>query len=270
MRRRSSRQKGGTKKGKTKVLLVDGDYFVYLTCYSCADTNPFTGEPVIPPVDELIGTFNNTVEYYRRETGIDKTVIALSCDRRVGFRRDLCDTYKANREATKAPQGIVNLRAALLESHGAVAWPAIEADDVLGILATEPVEDEERYVLSCDKDFLGVPCRYFRVLPNRKGLEYHETDPERAFRFFSEQVLKGDPVDGYHGLYGVGDVKAAKIIGDATDPVEVWDRVVKAYAKWGKTEEDAILTARLAHILQHGEYNKDTGEVTLWTPPQNH
>ena len=39
-----------------------------------------------------------------------------------------------------------------------------------------------------------------------------------------------------------------------------------AYEKAGMTEDDALLTARLAYILHDKDYNEKTKEITLWTP----
>ena len=42
--------------------------------------------------------------------------------------------------------------------------------------------------------------------------------------------------------------------------------MVKAYEKADMTEEDALLTARLAYILHDKDYNEETKEIKLWEP----
>ena len=45
-----------------------------------------------------------------------------------------------------------------------------------------------------------------------------------------------------------------------------WDTVVGAFEKAGQTEEDALVNARLAYILQHKDYDNDTKKINLWNP----
>ncbi|NBS69172.1 hypothetical protein EBT31_09700 [bacterium] len=45
-----------------------------------------------------------------------------------------------------------------------------------------------------------------------------------------------------------------------------WETVVQTFEERGMTEEDALLNARLARILQYTDYNFDTDEPILWTP----
>ena len=73
----------------------------------------------------------------------------------------------------------------------------------------------------------------------------------------------GDTTDGFSGLKGCGPMTAKKLLekNGAT-----WKTVVDAYEAKGFTADDALMTARLARILQHGDYDFDTNEVTLWNP----
>ena len=87
-------------------------------------------------------------------------------------------------------------------------------------------------------------------------------DNSAADRFHLYQTLVGDQTDNYKGCPGVGPVKAETALG--ANPT--WASVVGCYEKAGLTEEDALVQARVARILRHGEYNKMTCEVKLWTP----
>ena len=46
----------------------------------------------------------------------------------------------------------------------------------------------------------------------------------------------------------------------------VWQTVVDAYAKKGQSEDEALMNARLAYILQKDDYDFNTKEIKLWTP----
>jgi 5'-3' exonuclease len=71
----------------------------------------------------------------------------------------------------------------------------------------------------------------------------------------------GDATDGYQGLKGVGPKTAVKLLDKHGWN---WDGVVKIYKSKGLQEKHALLTARLAYILQNKDYDK--GKITLWTP----
>ncbi len=51
-----------------------------------------------------------------------------------------------------------------------------------------------------------------------------------------------------------------------SDPLEMWDNVIEAYASKGQTEEDAIHQARLARILWADDYNFKNNKIRLWNP----
>ena len=88
-----------------------------------------------------------------------------------------------------------------------------------------------------------------------------EISLEQADRTHLTQALTGDITDGYSGCPGIGPKTAIKVLKEGD-----WIEVVAAYEKVGLTEEDALIQARVARILRHGEYNKKTKEVKLWTP----
>ncbi len=83
------------------------------------------------------------------------------------------------------------------------------------------------------------------------------------------QAFVGDPTDGYPGCPGVGPggrfVEYAPDILEA-DRDELWDLVLMAYGSKEFTEEDAILQARMAHILRATSYNFKTKKIRLWQP----
>ena len=59
---------------------------------------------------------------------------------------------------------------------------------------------------------------------------------------------------------------AEKILGEAKTLEQMWEKVVEAYEKKKYNFADAVLNAQLARILRDGDFDFDTGEVSLWTP----
>ena len=153
------------------------------------------------------------------------------------------------------------MREHIMEKHNGVMWANLEADDVMGIMATEPV-DEERIVVSIDKDLRTVPCKLSQDAVTVEHI------PERmADYWFMIQTLTGDKVDGYDGIEGVGIKTAEKLLKKYTNVplLDLWKIVKKIYVDKGYTEAEALQQARVARILRHGDYIKKTGEVKLWT-----
>lgn len=171
------------------------------------------------------------------------------------FRKDINPTYKMNRVKQRKPIGFKAFRQQAVERLNGVTKPKLEADDVIGILATKP--DADFVIWSEDKDLMQIPGWHLIdgslvLVGKSEGAHLHMM-----------QTLTGDPVDGYTGIPGIGKVKAEAILKDADDP---WAAIVKAYEKAGLDENEALLQARMARILQWSDWDKEKQEVILWTP----
>jgi len=91
-----------------------------------------------------------------------------------------------------------------------------------------------------------------------------------------KQVLTGDTVDNYKGCPGIGPKKADEFLMPVHEALlgltveehlaALWVTVTMVYESKGFTAEDALIQARCARILRHGDYNFTTEEVTLWKP----
>lgn len=174
------------------------------------------------------------------------------------FRKELNPTYKGNRAGVRKPMGFKPFREQIMDKHGWVTRHKLEADDVIGILATKPGTDY--IIVSDDKDLRGVPGAHL--------IDGHVTNigDSEADLFFYTQVLTGDTADGYPGCPGIGAKKAQYILESVEDWSQVWTTIVDVYAKAGLTEEDALLQARMARILRWKDWDSEKQEVKLWTP----
>lgn len=208
---------------------------------------------------------------------------------RSAFRRELFPEYKANRKESKKPIGFKALRSELLAEDFAFMYSKIEADDVIGILATQLLEDGEEYVIaSGDKDMLQLPGRHVwlagKEAEDEQGLYINQFEvgeeryviktatDEYSERFTYRQYLQGDATDGIPGCKGVGEVGARRIVDgfDLSQPVDCWEEIVRTYETKGKVvnaSEFALQQARLIRILRRDEYCFNTHQVTLWNPP---
>nr|MCS5593546.1 hypothetical protein [Porticoccaceae bacterium] len=203
--------------------------------------------------DDCNKAFVSQVEGIKKATGLKEVVVAISSP--TNYRKDINPLYKANRKATRRPLCLAPLLDFCKEEYNHIILDNIEADDVMGILATQ---DPDKYlIVSDDKDMLTIPdARIWK-----DGEVVHIT-PEEAHEHFITQALKGDPTDGYYGVKGVGEVTARKIIEKHRgSPESLWEGVLKAYK--GNAEE-AVLNARMARILTSDLWD---GAPVLWEPP---
>ena len=229
-----------------RTLLIDGDGIAYP---ASATSNP--GVWAVSRVRAL-----------QRELGAGRVIVALGDAREQYFRRQLWPAYKAKRRPP--PAGVDHALTALHESFMSRTRPGLEADDVLGILATCESIEGERIVVGNDKDLLTIPGLHHRLGkdgPDRRV----RVAPAVADRKHLAQALAGDSGDGYPGCPGIGEARAADIL--AGDHAPLWPRVVLAYQAAGLTEADALLQARLARILRAEDYDLAGRTVRPWSPP---
>lgn len=252
---------------KPITLLIDGDVVLYRNASACEVETHWGDDLWTLHTDlrEVKAKVLNFIESLKETLHASKVIIALSCPSQEGFRKALCPTYKANREGKRKPLGYPALRQWAKDELGARMVARLEADDIIGIEATRPIE-ETRIVVSIDKDFRGVPCYYYNPFVKEGEPEIETITPREAARFHFIQTLAGDSTDGYSGCPGIGPVKAAKIIDSLPEGCDCWATIVDIYAKAGFGEEEALLSARLARICQFEDYNPKTNSIRLWTP----
>ena len=213
--------------------------------------------------DEMLDNITKAVE-------ADKVVLALSDSE--NWRKAVLPTYKSNRAATRKPLLLKHLKDRARDKYEAFLRPTLEGDDCLGILGTMK-KTGDSIICSLDKDFKTIPGRHYNF--GRK--EFFEVTPQQADYWHMVQTLTGDTTDGYTGCPSIGPKTAAKILQAALDegihwatPAQLreiyWQHVVKAYAKAGLSEEEALTQARVARICRSSDYDFKTKQVILWSP----
>lgn len=235
-------------------LFIDADYIVYKACVT-AEVDLDFGEDVILVVSKFSDAMNLVkADLGRIESDIsmgDDTVLFFSDSR--NFRKTIYPAYKGHRNRKK-PCGYRRVIRALEDEYQVVKLPEMEADDALGIYATK---HPGNVVVSPDKDMRQIPGQLYNMTD-----PVEEITPLEGFKWHYIQSLAGDSTDGYAGVPGLGVKRAAKLLDEEG---YTWSTVVKAYEKAGLTEDDALLNARLAKILQTENYDSKLG-IKLWTP----
>lgn len=238
-------------------LLVDGDLLLYRAA-SATETEVQWDEDLWV----LHGNLAEAIELFRQSLdnitqGLNATQVTLCLSDRENFRKTVAPSYKSARKSVRKPIVFRPLVEWIKGHYSPVIKPTLEADDVIGLLSTAP--DFKGIVVSDDKDMQTLATTIYR-----SGVLTTVT-PEQADHFWMLQTLTGDATDGYQGVPGIGPKTAEKLLTGKTLR-ENWPHVVNAYRAKGMTEEDAVMNARLARILRHGDWDDNKNEVKLWNP----
>lgn len=227
-------------------VLIDGDILCYRVGYT-TENDSFNIAKV--RIDEYIDKILDS-------TGADRFTIYLSDSTENNYRTRLYPEYKANRTQPK-PVHLEGLRYYLVTEMGAELTAEQEADDALGITQCKYENREHCIICSIDKDLLQIPGWHYNFVRETKIY----VTKEEGIRTFYEQLLKGDKVDNIPGIYGIGDVKAKKLLKDFKTELEMFEVCKEQYAKAGLTEDQLLVYGQLLKIR--------TKEDELWQFPTN-
>lgn len=271
-------------------LLIDADLMAYRAAAGTQTNFDWgdTGTSVTTDIEKAKLQLRDQIDKWMDELEGDGFTICLSDDFRSFRKEEIDPTYKALRADVERPLILYQLKDWMRERFPSELRPRLEADDVMGILSTEPGHAGERIIVSQDKDMKTIPGLLFRPFDDKP--EVQEITTEEADRFHLWQTLTGDAVDGYPGCPGVGPIGASFAI---TENIGVesyyhtftrgprkgleekrwrkheypttWDAVVSLYEQAGLTYSDALRQARLARILRWNDQRN--WRPILWHPP---
>lgn len=251
-----------------RTILIDGDIIAYQIAASEQKAVHWGGDfwsvwadagPAKVAVEDRIESLKETLE-------ADEAIVAIS-DPDENFRKDIFHKYKSNRDDKAKPFLLPVLKEWMLEEFKSFMRPKLEADDVLGILATSKnIVKGEKIIVSMDKDLDTVPGLHFNFGKPEFGI-YLVSEEEAALKHMT-QTLTGDTTDGYPGCPGIGPVKAERLLDGLTSYKEMWPVVVGAFEKAKLSEEEALVQAQIARICHASDYNFKKKEVKPWRPPK--
>lgn len=245
-----------TENVKKPFTLIDADLYLYRAA-AAAEEETDWGDDVwslSTDLKEAKVIFEDLLSEVEARLHNNNFILCLTDGK--NFRKEIDPLYKSGRRKVRKPVGYK-----ALVDWAKFHWqwwsePFMEADDVMGILATVP--GSKGTIVSDDKDLKGIPGRLYRPATD----ELLEITHEQANRWFYTQALTGDPTDGYVGLKGCGPKTAEKILGTRPD----WSLVERAYEKAGMSKADALQQARMARILRFTEWDTETATIKLWEP----
>lgn len=271
------------------TVLIDGDILIYKAACAAEKEIRWPDGVWSYAADEQdgIAIIHQKLKEIMEGTKAEEYVICFSDDDS-NFRKAILPTYKSNREGNRKPLILKAMRNYCLLRLNSAELPNLEADDVLGIMATSPELIGRSVIATIDKDLAQIPAPVYNIDTKKISKPEHRDGK----RMMLKQVLIGDVIDGYHGCPGIGEASAEEILDNPfkweqyehtfkSGPrkgltelrwrkggeCSVWESIVSHYEKAGLTEADAIQQAQCAYILQSKNYDEDGG-ITLWQPPQ--
>lgn len=200
-------------------------------------------------------------------TGI---TLCLSCPRDSNFRRSYWDPYKRHRDDKSAPDTMQHVIEEIYNSGFPVmCLDKIEADDLLGICATEG-----GVAVTVDKDLRQVPGIHWNPDKEKEPVLVSQ---EEADRFLYSQWITGDSTDNIWGLWKCGPARATKVL-DTNEERSWWDTIINMYRTEKRPNEKAIPEGMsvddfalsqfvCVKILRSGDYDFIDGKVGYWADP---
>ena len=240
-------------------ILIDCDYIVYKCC-AAAETEMDFGDDVIVVTSNFSDAYKcvkRDLDRIQSDLGSFNDELILFFTSPNNFRKKILPEYKGHRQRKK-PCGFKRVIQELKKNYRVILKDTLEADDALGIYATKYPGN---VIVSPDKDMRQIPGKLY---------DFNETvtiSEEQGAKWHLIQTMAGDNTDGYSGVPGIGIKKAEKIF---EEKGYTWQAVVETFVEKELTEEDALVNARLARILQTSDYDHKTKEPILWTPPSDY
>lgn len=236
-------------------ILIDGDILCYTTAAAVEKPTDWGNDLWTLHADFKEAKQRIDVDIVEFVETLGGTSFTVCLSDSENFRKQVYPEYKSNRAGVRKPVVFQALRDYMIDNWDCQLWHRLEADDVMGILATSKPNS---IIVSADKDLRTIPTRVYN--PSKPDLGVIEVTRAEADRNHLIQTLTGDRTDGYPGCPGIGPARAEKIVDGG------WEAVVECYVKAGLNETVALSQARLARILRKGDYVKKTGLVKLWSP----
>ena len=256
------------KKHHPPTLLIDGDIIAYKAAAAATRSITFDGDNYITTgsLEEAKAIIRDSLASLLSQFKTPHYIVAMTDA--VNWRHEIYPRYKANRKDKARPAILGETKTFLAENYKTFQRPTLEADDVLGILATSGDKiikhPGEKIIVSVDKDMKSIPGLFYDLGPEI----VIEVSEQEANRYHMFQTLTGDVADGYPGCPGVGPVKATRILDEGECYEDWWPLVVAAYERAKLTEDDALTMARIARICRVQDYNYKEKKVKLWEKPR--
>ena len=237
------------------IGLCDGDVALYRAGYAAEkkvkrqlDSGDIEHIREVAPESHAIQNLRTVMESL--ENKFSKIEVFLSGSN--NFRKNVATIkpYKGNRSPFQRPVHYEALRQFLIDKYRATVSDGCEADDDIGIRATDGCDG---CIVSTDKDLRQIKGKHYNWVRD----EWSEVDEREGLRVFYRQMLTGDATDNIPGIEGVGPVNSSLIVDPFTKEKGMWQavkaewhlRYPKGYESGGKVYAVDEVLAELGSLL---------------------
>lgn len=229
------------------IGIVDGDVLIYRACGKATKENL-----------DVKTTFDEIYNEIKRDTGCDEYSLHISGHG--NFRKEIKQPYTEYKGKRKdKPENFRECKDYVITTYKPTTVDKLEADDTASIEATKYLKENQLFMLiTLDKDWKTISGLYYNVLYNNL-IAVSKTE---AAAFFHEQLLTGDSVDNIPGIYGVGPIKAKKLLENKT-LIEQFACVIKAYKEHYKKDYKNRLEV-MGKMLYLLKSQNDNWTIDFW------
>lgn len=250
---------------KPRVAYFDADQLQYRFAFKHQDK--ITKEVDTQKALEDVLNYINNILY---ALNADQAVMVFSTG--LNFRKYLNRCYKYKRGDKDKPMLLSVIRQHLIDNFKCVMHDWLEADDLLGIIMTQPQNSEERILVSYDKDLRSIPGLHYNPemkcgTDNRSLIMINEFEAEMEFWKAS---IAGDNVDCYTGIPLLGknfiEEHAIPTLTALPDKLSRFEWVVERFAWAYLNKEYALRQMRMAYILHYEDFDLEKNSIKLFNP----
>lgn len=203
------------------TLVIDADSLVYRASFAQEKQGVLMGskQDAVDMVDQLLADIMarcNSNKYELHLTGGGN------------FRYDVAVThpYKGNRKQLEKPRLYKDVLKYMVKKLGAVIHEGLEADDFMRIRFNQ-LGKEKCVIVAVDKDIWQIPA----IIYNYAKGEFSNVSEIEGFKQLYTQMLTGDTSDNIKGVFGIGKVKAEKLLADCETEEQMYNIVQAEYSK---------------------------------------
>ena len=235
------------------TAIIDVESFIYKACTLCEEVIETT-----PGIYQLQWDINRVDEYFGNLlTDImgttDQSTYVFAFGDYKNYRKIINPDYKANRKEQPKHPMLSVIKGRLLDKYCVAFMEWVEADDVCRIMyEQDPVNN---VIVSIDKDLKTFPCEIYNPMKPELGVQ--RITKKQGDENFFKQIVMGDKTDGYSGLTGYGEVKAARLVGNL-DKLKI-DELEQSFLDAGGNISMFMKNYNMAHILSRKDYIEGKG-----------
>lgn len=243
-----------------RLLIIDIESYIYkasVLCNKLREIDNLVYQEVYD-LNDAIDYIDTQIRRLERKLKATDVVLALG-DTEGNFRKKIFPQYKGNRTKPK-PLMYDMVCSYVVSKYDYVSLKNLEADDVCRIIYEDNKEFnfEDKVIVSIDKDFFGVPCKFYRDLPDDKDKTIITISKEQAEFNLMKQTITGDSADNYKGIPLWGEARATKWL---EEKPRTWADVLELFLANDLSAEDYAMNKTMATLVGFKQYDFEKGEV---------